>query len=1234
MGDRVRRIGRVTGVPLQGKKWELDRKDVIVMKRIVLSAMAVLFAGSVLAAELPSDALGRTAWADRLPGDTIQTLFVAPYCAHQDSHELMERFDIAGHVVETASQWNVREFGISGHYWPTLLKTERRVMEDVRAGIDKDWEVLAMCVLPAWKYYPKDVRQTILAKVAEGRSFVIGGLGDGLEEDIKASGFEWEALPNLTGPFVFGGEEKADAPHYRLGKGHVTCAGFSNDLRFGYLLSASPLQADFELSAAWIGYVLCYTARPDLQRIFTGFTAADGGFAVAVSETALPDHAEARVVVRRRDSYERVFSDRVPCTPGQALTVDLPKLPAGEYQAEVVLTDSDGTTLDWAGGVFAVVSETIASAAVSTAPSTVKAGNTVTCSLSVEGDTTETQIVTRWFDHWNRELVRTDAVPFQETIKLMAPHGSLSVVNRVEVTVLSDDGPEATCSAEVLMPDSWAETDFSVLYWNTGVIDSWRERLQCNMLRRTCAATAFSNCGRTTGTARTAALSHLRTVPYTTAFHGITLDDRLLNDQWLSELEQQARDTVKAQKDFVPLGYTLGDENYVKAFVPEGRFAKSPEAWGKFQAYLKSTYQDLAALNAQWGAAYGSWEEIRFEDEQSVLSSLDNPSSWVDYRMFVNREFAQGHQRMRVAIQEESPGAAVGWDGVEQFSSYDGFDWWQLCQDMDVINVYHTYLVPGFTLKIFNGEAVQSFRPKAQLSGCWLNHADLRYGGYYVPWYLALHGWNSAWWWHATFRHPANGASTWDQQPTPVVGDMARAAKELRAGPATLLAHAEKQVDPILVHYSENNWHASTIESGIGNHANNLGHQQGFWMADSVTGRTVGAGDEVMDKAWGAVTPSGHHAAASASVHLMLRDLGYEPRTIARQEIEAGALETCGGRVLFLPFVVSLSDEEIASIRTFVENGGTVIADYRCGLRGLHGRLRETGALDDVFGIERALPGVQRGRASVTAEYRGTHYVRFESIFRETLRSGTAKVIGCHDDGSPAVFINGFGEGRAIYLNTDMHAYLDLRREGTERDMREFVRGLLRREADIFTPFLVEHEHGHPTDKIEVTRFRDKGTAYFGVMPDYTALDKRPLAVSLPFPEGHVYDVRRSEYLGQGGRRADQVEVGIPRMYAVLPYRVADVSVDGPDRAMRGDAVELQVTVRGEDDACGPHAVRITVSSPDGERPEYHRQTMYLGNGSGTYRFTPALNASPGQWTVEVTDAVSGLSASATIWIG
>ena len=310
--------------------------------------------------------------------------------------------------------------------------------------------------------------------------------------------------------------------------------------------------------------------------------------------------------------------------------------------------------------------------------------------------------------------------------------------------------------------------------------------------------------------------------------------------------------------------------------------------------------------------------------------------------------------------------------------------------------------------------------------------------------------------------------------------------------------------------------------------------------------------------------------------------------------------------------------------------GGVLIADYRCGLRDLHGRVRQTSALDDVFGIVRKSPEVRWGRAPVTTAYKLATQprTRFEATFRESLRPSGAESYAHHDDGTAAFFINHYGKGQAVYLNTDLYVYEEMRRRGAEADVRELFRRMILELANLYAAFLPQHEHGYPLSHIEVTRFRDGETQYFGVLPDFGVYDKSPIVASLPFPEAmHIYDVRRHRYLGKGGSLKQTLSPGKPEMYAAMPYQVQGVSSRCPQTVQRGEPVRIELAIDASTDHLGPHAVRLQVVYPDGTEPEYLAKTLYLPHGRASFSFVPALNAPAGLWQVSVSECVSGKKA-------
>jgi hypothetical protein len=1299
---------------------------------------------------------------------------------------------------------------VIAHYWPDLMPTRQEILKNIRTAVSTEWDAVVMSGFPSWPKYPPDIRRSILEKVSSGRLLMIRGLHDMLIKELEAMGIKLEGTSIGAGRFPFrvgkNGVHLGQARVYRCGKGHVIRFKAHNHPAIGNLLSDSHRQSDFEFSTARAGWFLHRGARPGARPYVTGTRFADGDIVVALDAGVRARDGRVQVAVHRRDTYEKVLDVRATTKPGNPVTVALPQVPGGDYQAHVRITNREGVTLDWDALRFTVTGDVRLKQFTVDPREDLKPGDNVTCRLEVEGETAGLKTVARWYDQWDRLLIQTAAEPFAQDMQITAPAGSLSVLNRLEVTISSDRGPEATGRVELLMPGNVRPTDFHMLYWRAitwneyAPHSSWRGRLQWDVLRRDGAADAWANARHHGPEARNAALCHLRTVPYATALNGLRIDEEgknsLLNEQYMAGMEQRARGTARAFRPYNPLAYTLGDENGMN-HEGTGPFADTPRVWTKFREYLRGVYPDMDALNTQWGTGFAAWDEIRFDSESQMLPDMDNPSAWVDYRNFVTRKFTAVHQRMRQAIREEHPGAAVGWDGVEQSSSYGGQDWWELTRDMEMVNTYHTQYIPETPSpwKMFNGEAIISFAREAPLRGCWMNRADREFGGAYVPWYLLLNGWNSAWWWQATFLHPANGPLTWDLRLTPIVKPMVAAVKEIKRGPGTLLAHARKNVSPIAIHYSTANFHASTIESGVGSHIGNLGIGVAFWTASQLAARSH---EPEMKKVWGDVTPKGHYAAAAANFYTLLHDIGFEPRTMARQEIETDALATSGTRVLVLPFVVSLSDIEVQKIRQFVSGGGVLIADYRCGLRDGHGKIREKPALDDLFGIKRRNLQVHRRRAPLLADLSGG--VRFESVFHDPVTSEGAESRAYHDDGTEAFFVHhhaggdtdafgwyrlrlktplkfegkklflvfeavdedahiyidgakvfehsctstgltpeaiwnktfafevsrflhpgdvsllavgvynrhgmggihkpvhlvaadteldlprlqdqvrrgtnvmslpdwrfaldedghgmdekwyavdfdagawspmradlytgwqgqGFSGGKVVYLNTDLYGYIDLRRRGQERGLRELFTELIAGINDLHPPFRVRHRYGSGAGQAEVAILNDGDTRYYGVLPAFNVDDKSPRPVVLPFPNDmHVYNVRSQQYMGPGGPIKTTLYPGRPQMYAALPYKVTGLSVDAPPSARRGVPFEISIHVAAGTSHRGPHAVRVEVRTPDKRTPEYLSPTLYLPNGQANWSFVPALNSPTGHWTVCAVEAVSGIEASA-----
>jgi hypothetical protein len=171
----------------------------------------------------------------------------------------------------------------------------------------------------------------------------------------------------------------------------------------------------------------------------------------------------------------------------------------------------------------------------------------------------------------------------------------------------------------------------------------------------------------------------------------------------------------------------------------------------------------------------------------------------------------------------------------------------------------------------------------------------------------------------------------------------------------------------------------------------------------------------------------------------LLEDCGYQYNVVTPGQVTAGALEKEKYRVLILDRTISMSDTEAAAIRRFVEQGGTVIADYLTGILDEHGKGREKGgALDDLFGIKRdESKGYLDGKT--IAEINGERYSKpflqrlaydgapmlegVMPIYERGLKgAGAMESVG----GADVLAEKQTGKGRAFYFNLTPVAYTDL----------------------------------------------------------------------------------------------------------------------------------------------------------------------------------------------------------------
>lgn len=143
-----------------------------------------------------------------------------------------------------------------------------------------------------------------------------------------------------------------------------------------------------------------------------------------------------------------------------------------------------------------------------------------------------------------------------------------------------------------------------------------------------------------------------------------------------------------------------------------------------------------------------------------------------------------------------------------------------------------------------------------------------------------------------------------------------------------------------------------------------------------------------------------------SNVFRWLRQLGYWVDVIPYNKLDKKYMEQYQG--LFLVGAEHLQQDEVASIKTYVENGGVVVADERPGYYDEHHRIRRQ--LDEML-------GVKFGDWDRTKVYDlGGEFGGLQAKGLVTVEARDASVIEKSRSGKPLVVLRDVGKGKVLYI--------------------------------------------------------------------------------------------------------------------------------------------------------------------------------------------------------------------------
>jgi hypothetical protein len=416
--------------------------------------------------------------------------------------------------------------------------------------------------------------------------------------------------------------------------------------------------------------------------------------------------------------------------------------------------------------------------------------------------------------------------------------------------------------------------------------------------------------------------------------------DYCLNDpKWLASASEQMKEVAKKNLSNQPLAFDIRDELSTTISANPFDYDFNPIALDAFRAWLKIQYKSLDALNEEWDTTFASWSAVRpFTTDQiknRMVSGASHPEGqpdwhavqaiqfepqaarqqptrwnfapWADFRTFMDLSLAHSLNELRGAAHEVDPATPVGIEGTQMPSAFGGYDLWLLSQSLDWIEPYDI----GNAREILGSFMLR----KPMLTTVFekdSEHARRRL------WHLLLEGDRGCvvWW--------SEDCIDWNSPDYALTGKgkaLKPVLKELSSPLGLLFLRAERERDPIAIHYSQPSIQAD-------------------WLIESTPD-----GSTWLRRFSSFEADHNHFARVRNGMLKAIQDVGYRPEFISTAQITSGELTNRNFRALVLPESLSLSAREITQIDSFHQNGGTVLGTARVGLFDEHCKLR-TNVLD------------------------------------------------------------------------------------------------------------------------------------------------------------------------------------------------------------------------------------------------------------------------------------------------
>ncbi len=435
-----------------------------------------------------------------------------------------------------------------------------------------------------------------------------------------------------------------------------------------------------------------------------------------------------------------------------------------------------------------------------------------------------------------------------------------------------------------------------------------------------------------------------------------------------------------------------------------------------WHGWLEAKYETVERLNEMmglrhWGQIVQQWNEVPMP---MAAPTTHNPALVLDWYRFCSDTIVQFVKMQADILHEKSPNAPVTTNLRALKHRFDHFD---LAEALDFVSI----------------ESTAALQQKAAETACEIDMLrSLKKEGIRTP-----NGDTGFW----VIEHKAGNVAWQDVNSLVRPGMLRMLSYQLvsRGATALMFFHwrqprfgSEKFLGAVVGHNARE-------QGRVLREVSQLGEEMKL-LAPSLRGTHVKSDVCIIythDNEWALQQPNQPNKHFSLREHIQLFYTALHDKNIS-VDFARPAEDLSGYKLVIVPSLHLLAGGEADRLKLYVQNGGTLVGTFNTGLVDEHNMAPDTGYphdLTDLFGLEVVefdqLPQGEENHLSFKGTF-PTSRVHPARVWCDLIEPKECQVLAIYSkdfySGTPAMTMNNFGLGKAIYIGTQSHShfYCDL----------------------------------------------------------------------------------------------------------------------------------------------------------------------------------------------------------------